>query len=216
MKNNFICNWCGKKFTDWICRKEWRKTCSRSCRGKLSNTGKRRSKAWENLELFEKEYNSGKTIREIGRKYKVGWWSIQKIFKKSNTILSKRGHKKGNIAWNAGKENLHWIGDKNPRWKNGITPLIRLIRRCRPYINWRKKCINRDQRTCRICGKMDERDLHVDHHPITFSTIIRKYNIKSYEDAKKCKKLWDIKNGRTLCISCHNLITAQQRKNLFK
>jgi hypothetical protein len=38
-----------------------------------------------------------------------------------------------------------------------------------------------------------------------FSEILKEYNVKTLDDAHKCKELWDINNGRTLCINCHKL-----------
>src|SRR3990167_10841764 len=212
----FLCKWCGKEFQDYKCRKEWRKTCSRSCQIKLANTGRKKSKLWERIDLFIEEYLNGKTFKEIGEKYKINDTSIlSRIFDKIEIKKRNVGTRKGKIPWNKGKESFYLKGDKNPNWKGGITSLIRLIRACRKYGDWKKQCLYRDKWICQICKKKNN-ILHIDHYPVMFSEIIRKYKIDSYQKAIYCKELWDINNGRTLCGDCHNYITANQRKNLFK
>ena len=66
---------------------------------------------------------------------------------------------------------------------------------------WADKVKDRDGRKCVICGETDRLNAH---HKISFSEIIEKFNIKTIEDARKCKILWDINNGITLCKSCHD------------
>lgn len=43
------------------------------------------------------------------------------------------------------------------------------------------------------------------HHIKRFSNIIEEYHIKSVEEADKCEELWDLYNGITLCMKCHDL-----------
>lgn len=56
---------------------------------------------------------------------------------------------------------------------------------------------------CVIGGKKHGSNLNIDHYPIGFADIIRKYNITNMDEAKRTDILWDINNGRTLCIECH-------------
>lgn len=92
------------------------------------------------------------------------------------------------------------------------TPLNEAIRTSSKYIKWRDSCFARDQYTCQHCN-IKGTQLQVDHiKPFCF--IITKYNIKSLEEAKKCLKLWDINNGRTLCVKCHKLTDTFTRKAL--
>ena len=49
--------------------------------------------------------------------------------------------------------------------------------------------------------------LNADHYPKLFSAILEEFKIKTFKDALKCKLLWLIENGRTLCVSCHKKIT---------
>ena len=41
------------------------------------------------------------------------------------------------------------------------------------------------------------------HHIIRFSTIMKKYNIKSLEEAEVCEELWDTNNGITILRNTH-------------
>jgi len=36
-----------------------------------------------------------------------------------------------------------------------------------------------------------------------FGIILKENNIKTFEEALLCEELWNINNGRTLCIKCH-------------
>jgi 5-methylcytosine-specific restriction endonuclease McrA len=70
--------------------------------------------------------------------------------------------------------------------------------------SWRKQIFTRDNYTCRDCGVYGT-ELNA-HHIKGLASLIIKYNIKSLEDAEKCTDLWNIDNGMTLCIKCHNKI----------
>lgn len=69
------------------------------------------------------------------------------------------------------------------------------------YEAWRKECLERDNYTCQICGEIAIRP-QVDHLK-GFTSILVKYKIQTYEEALNCTELWDIQNGRTLCLECH-------------
>ena len=45
--------------------------------------------------------------------------------------------------------------------------------------------------------------------------VISENKIKTFEEAINCKELWDITNGRTLCITCHRK-TFISKGNQFK
>ena len=92
-------------------------------------------------------------------------------------------------------------GPNHFNWNNGITPLYKLIRETTTYKMWRKKCFERDCYTCQFCKQVGG-TLHIDHIK-PYSIIINENNLKTTHDALNCMELWDINNGRTLCISCH-------------
>lgn len=110
--------------------------------------------------------------------------------KKSPTKFAK-GHKSLtdglNLLQYQKKEN-HW------NWKGGITPDVVKVRGSGKMITWRKSIFKRDNYTCTQCGKRGV-TLNADHHPIPFTVLYK---------SKNWKTMWDITNGRTLCIDCHN------------
>lgn len=94
-------------------------------------------------------------------------------------------------------------GESNTNWRGGITPLYLQIRHVWRAKQWREAVFKRDDWTCRMCptpvrgGK-----LHADHIK-PFAAIVSDNKITSLEGAMKCKELWDINNGRALCVLCH-------------
>jgi hypothetical protein len=86
---------------------------------------------------------------------------------------------------------------------------------------WMRMVKERD-RICVACGSSE--NLQIDHI-IPLKEIKEVNNIKSIEDARKCEQLWDIRNGRVLCHSCHlktetfsnrkPKITIEQKLNSF-
>lgn len=95
------------------------------------------------------------------------------------------------------------FGSKSHTWKGGKTKLSKLIRSNCQMEDWRKFVFARDNWTCQMCGVRGKK-LNADHI-IPLSVLIDRLNIKKITDAIKCKELWDIKNGRTLCEECHKL-----------
>ena len=83
----------------------------------------------------------------------------------------------------------------------GVSPLVEHIRKSYEYVEWRTAVYIRDSFTCRKC-KIVGQKLHA-HHIKFFSTIMEENKITNFKMALKCKELWDVNNGLTLCISCH-------------
>lgn len=92
-------------------------------------------------------------------------------------------------------------GNNNPNWKGGKKTFKAILRSCEHYKTWRKEVFFRDNYTCQVCNIVGY-ELQADHI-IPFSYIIKKYNIQNMEEAILCNLLWDISNGRTLCVNCH-------------
>jgi 5-methylcytosine-specific restriction endonuclease McrA len=91
----------------------------------------------------------------------------------------------------------HW------NWKDGKTRLSRQIRQIFEYREWRKAVYARDNHTCLKCG-ITGADLHADHiYP--FAKILDECRVTSIEAALQCDRLWDVRNGRTLCVPCHRM-----------
>jgi len=131
-----------------------------------------------------------------------------------------RGILKPVPAWNKGKPWLAAIRLKMSLARYGkgrklhpITPLVRLIRESNIYQKWRTGVYERDNYTCVLCGARSEVGnrvlLNADHFPDEFSTLIKTNHITSYTESLGCERLWDINNGRTLCLPCHKLRHAK-------
>jgi 5-methylcytosine-specific restriction endonuclease McrA len=102
------------------------------------------------------------------------------------------------------------------RTKHGKSPLVHRLRNSYEMKQWRKAVFDRDDYTCQMCHNKSCKGNYVyiqaDHHPVLFSAIIREENINTLDDARKSKKLWDINNGRTLCLACHR----EETRKLYK
>lgn len=107
--------------------------------------------------------------------------------------------KKGNIPWNKGVHFKAISGEKHWNWQNGKTKEKRKIRASLEYKNWRTAVFERDNYTCQSCGDDRGGNLEADHiKPFAFFPKLR----------------FDVKNGRTLCSSCHIKTDTYGRKAL--
>lgn len=102
--------------------------------------------------------------------------------------------------WNKGIKGFR-AGQNSHLWRGGITGLNTAIRGCFEYRQWRSDVFKRDDFTCVLCMNRGGK-LNVDHIK-SFKSIMQRNNIKSMEEAVECSELWDINNGRTLCVDCH-------------
>jgi 5-methylcytosine-specific restriction endonuclease McrA len=99
-------------------------------------------------------------------------------------------------------------GKKSHNWQGGITPLLQQIRHYFKYRQWRSDVFTRDDFTCVLCGKRGGW-IEADHYPKSFSNIFKENKITSLEQASNCEEFWNINNGRTLCLGCHNKTKKQ-------
>jgi hypothetical protein len=156
-------------------------------------------------------------MREERRRIMLKMWKNED-YRKSMSVKHK-GQKN-----NKGK---HWTirdtsrmggrsGSESPSWQGGKTIIDKLIRRMKEYSQWRSDVFQRDNWTCKTCGK---NGCYVTvHHIKAFNKIIKENNIKNIKEARRCKELWNIGNGITLCEDCHkladNYYRGRQRKNV--
>jgi len=182
-------------------------------------------KSWQNPEIREKRIRGMKgrklteeTKKKIGTSNKRRWLNKSKKEKEKFSKIAKERQKelwknpeykammienhKGKVGYWRNKKRPEISGEKCYLWRGGKTKLVKKIRESIEYKIWRQKVFERDNYTCQICGKRGVR-LEVDHFPKSFAGIIREYKIKTLEEALNCEKLWDINNGRTLCLGCH-------------
>lgn len=90
----------------------------------------------------------------------------------------------------------HFSGKEHWNWRGGITKIQVKIRNSSAYKFWRKAVFERDKYTCQICGIIGG-SLHADHiKPFSLFPELR----------------LDVKNGRTLCIPCHEKTDTYKSK----
>lgn len=100
-----------------------------------------------------------------------------------------------------GKSRLDMVGPDNPNWSGGFSSLFRRFRRSAKYKQWRTECYKRDDYTCQKCLHRGV-ELNVDHIK-PFALIIMENHIQTIEELYQCSELWNLENGRTLCVFCH-------------
>lgn len=114
------------------------------------------------------------------------------VFSESHIANLRKSH----LGKMKGSEHPRWLGDK------GKSPLVRRVRDCYEYRQWRSDIFTRDDFTCQIC-LVRGGYLEADHYPKMFSVIWNENEIKTFEQAIACQEFWNINNGRTLCRECH-------------
>lgn len=112
--------------------------------------------------------------------------------------------KKGDKPWFIGKEQLLKRGEHHWNWQGGKSLLRDQVKHLSNYVAWRTVVFERDNYTCKLCGQRGGR-LNADHYPKSFAALIIENSVQNIADALKCKTMWDINNGRTLCESCHKM-----------
>ena len=123
-----------------------------------------------------------------------------KRFIKNNP--TKIGFQKGHII-NIGRvyseeRNKKISGSNHYNWKGGITPEMERLRKSQKYKLWRKIVFERDNYTCVECGiSGSETPLNADH-------------IKPFAHYPELR--FELSNGRTLCISCHEKTESYKNK----
>ena len=88
--------------------------------------------------------------------------------------------------------------------------LQKRIRESQKYSDWRLFVFSRDSFTCQQCGR---KEIWLEaHHKESFSNILKKNNIKTYEESLICDELWNINNGITYCNECHSKTDILRKK----
>lgn len=185
----------------------------------ISNRGKRRSlicrEAMSKRMLgtrLSKETRRKMSIARTGKSWKLSPEVRRKMSERMKGITPKSMSPEGKL-----RMRLSRMGGKHWNWKGGVSSVRVQIRKCLETTEWRKSVFKRDNYTCVLCKKRG-RILHADHFPISFADIFYRNNIKTLEDAIKCKTFWDIANGRTLCKPCHDKTPnyGRPRKSLIE
>jgi ribosomal protein L37AE/L43A len=93
------------------------------------------------------------------------------------------------------------VGKDNPNWRGGVSKIQESIRKSFEYRQWRSDVYTRDEWACQECGHTG-RGLNA-HHKESFASILKKYPVKTIQEAREVAAFWDINNGITLCKKCH-------------
>ncbi len=160
--------------------------------------------------------------KAIGRKYskksnlKKGNWCRGKTYEEIYGERAKTEKQKHSLALKGKPKSLESrlkiTGKNHYNWKGGRTSLLVKIRNTIEYHSWRLNVFKRDGFRCINCQKVGGK-LRA-HHIKAISKILDENNIKTVEEALKCKELWDTNNGVTLCNECHKLTDNYGRKKL--
>jgi len=189
--------------------------CSRKCRDSFNDERKKTICKQCGLSF------SVKRTCQIGN-FTICSVECRKLFQKINSPLVKnvdkykynnlgKKHKEVTLVKMSLKRKEYWI-----KWReqNGLHgPISKLknklyskIRSCLSYKLWRQSILIRDNFSCISCGVRSMAGsnvkLEVDHIK-GFADIIIGNHIQTFEEAERCQELWDINNGRVLCLSCH-------------
>lgn len=179
-----ICGWCGKEFRTYPSQKS--KYCSHHCyteakRGKPGYwLGKRHT------EEYKKDMAkslSGKNNPRYGVKLsdelrkEIGN-SIRKFYKENGTKILQKPKKNHSSTFKPGSE--HWA------WKGGISKENNRLRQSQKYEIWRRSVFERDDFSCRVCGKCGDVNAH---------------HIENFADFPEAR--FDTDNGITFCEKCH-------------
>lgn len=150
--------------------------------------------------------------KEKMRLAKIGKKASEETKKKMS--LAHKGHKRGGWTFNEEtREKFRDVqykiiasGKRNYSYKGGVTSVKEKIRKSLKYRIWRESVFKRDDYTCIWCNKKGGK-LNADHI-IPFYKIVEKIQFQHgvenlFENSLKDVLLWDLSNGRTLCIQCH-------------
>lgn len=193
-KTNISCRWCGEVFIDYA--SQTRGFCSRKCA--LSHNKpvppSQLGKTWKLSEVTKKNQSKAQ------RKRASLMTNEEKEIHRQKVIMALAGEDVRK------RMSLSSRGEKSPNWLGGRTKVTKKIRKGYKYAWWRGLCFQRDNYTCVLCFIRGGR-LEVDHFPKTFASILNTNKISTLEEAEGCEELWDISNGRTLCVPCHKKAT---------
>lgn len=104
-------------------------------------------------------------------------------------------------------------GENHPAWTGGKPSFVKRLRGLVKYHNWKQDVLERDNHTCQICEA--EENIEV-HHKKEMGQIVEEFNIETIKQAKECDALWDLDNGKSLCVHCHAEEHPDQRNLILR
>lgn len=203
------CIQCEKEFERPKClaNKVWetRKLCSPECRYIYMRENKigfqKGHPGYKNKTNFSKGHNPWNKGKELGH---PEWLKFEHLKQFHGMNKGKRmsiSQRKKMSRDRLGKPLFKNRGENHWNWKGGTKPLRKQIMQTSMYRFWRHTVYERNNWTCQFCGVRGGR-LQADHIK-PFHKIVSENKITSVQEAKMCIELWDVLNGRTLCIPCH-------------
>jgi hypothetical protein len=97
--------------------------------------------------------------------------------------------------WHIGRNSPVWTDNYKKKFRNRLMALPE-------YVKWRSDVFKRDSYTCQDCKESSSGSLEA-HHIIPLFQLIKQFSITDIEQARKCKELFEVSNGLTLCRKCH-------------
>ena len=90
-------------------------------------------------------------------------------------------------------------GERNKKWKGGVTSEVTKQRNSRKYAKWRNTVFQRDDYTCQCCGQRGGK--------------LNAHHIENFADNEDLR--FDVNNGITLCEQCHSFRHAGSFHNIY-
>jgi len=97
-------------------------------------------------------------------------------------------------------------GKNHYNWKGGCSRLNAAIRRLTENRKWMDAVKARDGK-CLVCGSTEKLE---SHHIVPLAVLVGVHGITNRGQARKCKHLWDLENGMTVCVRCHYKIHGRK------
>ena len=174
-----------------------------------------------NFKLGMVPYNKGKKSDNISGVNHWNWKGGKPSCVDCGKKLSRRDYTRCHKCERIRKNKI-MIGPLSPVWKGGVTSLYESIRKLDIYDQWRFSVYKKDGHICQECGCRD-RNILQSHHIKSFSIILKEflneYNQFSPIEDKEVlirlsftyKPFWEVSNGKTLCIDCHEKTESYSR-----
>lgn len=151
-------------------------------------------------------------IGEANAISRLGWKDSEETkIRKRNSQLGKKVPSRGRVRIKSPEEIAKLKSSIKERWDTigRKTSITRLIRGSSKYRQWRSDVFETDNYTCQFCGVRGG-EINADHiKPLHL--ILKENKIKDTTDSDFCEELWDINNGRTLCVPCHRTTDTYAR-----
>lgn len=188
--------------------------CDTKCMHRYQSENKFRFPQLRDRGWCEKQYST-KSLKGISELLHCGETTVYKYFVLHKIPLDRKKWLSGVPKSTEHRDKLSKArmegklgrGSSNGNWRGGITRLAKSIRGLKEYKRWRMEVIQASDSTCVLCGMGNAKE--VDHIK-KFRYILSDNKITSLDEARSCKELWDVSNGRVLCRRCNIGLETQR------